>query len=91
MSIQIKKDGKIRFSYKPKGSVKVVCLAGSFNNWEQMRIRKQKSGEYVANVQVPAGTHEYKFVVDDQWHVDTENELQIRNSFGDMNSLVVVP
>ncbi len=90
MAVQIKKGGKVRFSYKPESPVKTVSLAGSFNNWEQRRIRKQKSGEYVANAQIPDGTHEYKFIVDDIWKVDTENELQTRNSFGEINSVVVV-
>jgi hypothetical protein len=86
----MKKSGKVRFAYKPNDTTKVVCLAGSFNNWKQVRIRKQKNGEYVSNVKVPTGIHEYKFVVDDTWQVDTDNELQVSNSFGEMNSVVIV-
>jgi len=90
MSIQIKKGGKVRFAYKPSEPVKKVCLAGTFNDWQEVRIRKQKTGEYVSNVKVPAGTHEYKFVVDDTWQIDTDNEVQTQNPFGEMNSVLVV-
>ena len=90
MSIQIKKGGKVRFAYKPEGTVKKVCLAGTFNEWKQVRIRKQKTGEYVSNVKVPSGTHEYKFVVDDKWRLDSDNEMTAPNPYGEKNSVLVV-
>ena len=90
MSIQVKSNGIVRVGFKPRSSVKKVLLACSFNQWEPIRLRKQKSGEYVANVQMPLGTHEYKFIVDDQWQVDPDNEVKVCNAFGAENSIVVV-
>jgi 1,4-alpha-glucan branching enzyme len=90
MSVQVKKNNTVRFAYKPTGSVSEVYLAASFNNWAPLRMRKQKTGEFAVTVQAPYGTHEYKYIVDDAWQMDTDNELQAANAFGSMNSVVVV-
>lgn len=90
MSVKVNKKGTVRFAYTPQAPAKTVSVTGSFSGWEPIRMRKQKNGEYVANVQVPFGTHEYKFIVDDIWHVDPENELQSRNPFGTLNSVLTV-
>ncbi|MCI0498826.1 MAG: glycogen-binding domain-containing protein [Planctomycetales bacterium] len=90
MSVEVKKNNTVRFSYKSAGPVSDVYLAASFNNWVPLRMRKQKNGEFSVSVQVPYGTHEYKFIVDDAWQMDTDNELQATNTFGSMNSVVVV-
>lgn len=90
MSVKVKSKGTVRFGFKPRSAVKTVFLASSFNQWEPIRLRKQKSGEYVGNVQMPLGTHEYKFIVDEQWQVDPDNDAKVCNSFGAENSIVVV-
>lgn len=90
MSIQVKKNGSVRFAYNPRQAVDTVCVAGSFNNWQPVAMRKQKSGEYVRNMDLPVGTHEYKFVIDGDWQHDADNDAISHNIMGTVNSLVSV-
>lgn len=90
MSCQPNKKGKVRFAYSPEQTAKKVCVAGSFNDWKPETMRKQKSGEYVKNITLQAGTHEYKFVVDGSWQHDPENEQCSQNEMGTLNSVAVV-
>ena len=88
MSVQVKKNNTVRFGYKSSGSAKDVFLAASFNNWVPLRMRKQKNGEFAVTAQVPYGTHEYKFIVDDVWVEDHNNPNKADNPFGGKNSLI---
>jgi 1,4-alpha-glucan branching enzyme len=85
-----RKKGMYRFSVKPGNKIARAEVAGDFSNWEPVRMRKNKQGEYVANVPLLAGTYEYKFIIDGDWTVDTENENYSANSFGTMNSVALV-
>jgi 1,4-alpha-glucan branching enzyme len=84
------KKGTTRFALKPAASVKKVAVAGSFDDWRFLAMKKQKDGAFVATVAIPAGNYEYKFVVDDQWIVDPDNNAWALNPYGTLNSLLVV-
>jgi 1,4-alpha-glucan branching enzyme len=84
------KKGTMRFALTPAGSVKKVELAGSFNDWHPSALKKQKDGSFAATVAIPAGRYEYKFVVDGQWIVDSDNNAWALNPYGTLNSLLVV-
>lgn len=46
---------------------KVVHLTGTFNNWKK-KIRLHKSNEdFSTIVDMPIGTHQFKFIVDEEW------------------------
>ena len=90
MSIQVKKNGSVRFAFMPEQSVQKVAVAGSFNGWQPEPMRKQKSGEYVRNLDLPVGTHEYKFVIDGNWQHDLDNDACSHNTMGTVNSVVTV-
>ena len=47
-----RKRGTLRFAVKPEDGATSVALAGSFNNWRPIRMRKQKDGHFVAIVPV---------------------------------------
>ena len=70
-----------------------VFLAGSFNNWDpsatEMADRKG-DGVFIASVRLPAGKHEYKFVVDGTWLADSECKASVANAFGTLNSVIEV-
>jgi 1,4-alpha-glucan branching enzyme len=54
-----------------------VQLAGNFNNWNAQSINLKKSGnEWLAQVVLPSGNYQYKFVVDGQWITDPANPAQ---------------
>ena len=46
-----------------------VSIGGTFNGWDPSRTLMSKSadGTWRVILQLPAGSHEYKFVVDGKW------------------------
>jgi 1,4-alpha-glucan branching enzyme len=70
-----------------------VFVAGTFNNWDPTAnpLRDDAdSGDYKAAVRLPAGTHEYKFVVDGVWTVDPRCADRVANDSGSQNSVLRV-
>ena len=53
-------------------------------------MRKQPNGEWAATIQLPAGRHLYKLIVDGKWIPDPENPMQEDDNYGGKNSVVVV-
>ena len=85
-----RKTGQIRFALSPAGPADRVAVAGDFTDWTPQTLRRQKSGQYVANINVPPGSHEYKFVVDGQWMLDPDNGQMALNPYGTFNSVLIV-
>lgn len=90
MISQVTKKGTIRFVYSPDGPVNQVSLAGSFNNWQPVVMKKQKNRVYAVELKVPKGQYEYKFIVDDVWQPDPENTDTVQNALGTINSVVTI-
>lgn len=75
------------------GAGSKVFLAGTFNNWDPSAIEmadKKGDGVFIASVRLPAGKHEYKFVVDGAWLADSECKESVANAFGTLNSVIEV-
>jgi len=54
-----------------------VCMAGSFNNWQPQKLKDgSNTGKYTSIVILPAGRHEYKFIVNDVWLHDASNPMR---------------
>ena len=85
-----RKKGTVRFSLAPPGDAGRAWLAADFNGWQPVRMRRGKSGEFVVVLPVPSGTHEYKFLVDDDWTVDPENSDWSLNPYGTLNSVAQI-
>ncbi len=65
-----------------------VSVAGEFNNWNTTTHAMRKQGDvWRTTVKLPAGSHEYKFVVDGQWIADPDNP---RTAGGYGNSVVEI-
>ena len=89
----IKKDdkkGTIRFSFKPMYPVSDCQVAGDFNNWQPVQMDKTRTGQFAVDVKVPAGTHQYKFILDGQWMADPDNNTYVANAYGTINSVIQV-
>lgn len=84
-----RKKGTVRIAHRA-ANARSVAVAGSFSNWEPIRLRKQKDGSYVANVAIAPGSYEYKFIVDGDWQVDPDNSAWALNPYGTLNSLMIV-
>src|ERR1041385_5301452 len=67
-----------------------VAVAGTFNQWDPTRthLRKDKDGNWRAEVSLPPGRHEYRFVVDGDWVSDPNAKHVLPNPFGSTNSIV---
>lgn len=50
------------------GGGKDVAIAGTFNQWQKIPMVKSEK-DFVAIVDLPEGSHEYKFIVDGEWKV----------------------
>jgi hypothetical protein len=85
-----KKD-TIRFTIRPNGNPKSVQLAGDFNRWKPVQMRKGKNGAFEVEVLLSADAHQYKFVVDGQWVSDPDTTASVPNPYGTTNSVVVAP
>ena len=90
MSVEVKKNGSVRFAFNPENPAKKVFLVGSFNNWDPVQMRKQKNGSYVRTMELPKGVYEYKFIIDDVWQHDLDTDANLLNPMGTMNSVVLV-
>jgi serine/threonine protein kinase len=70
-----------------------VSIAGDFNNWSAVTatpMRKQANGDWDVTLQLPAGRHLYKLIVDGKWIPDPENTSQADDGYGGTNSVVMV-
>lgn len=86
-----------RFTYTPaSGSPQTVHVAGSFNGWPQTIAGggwplKESGGTWTLERALPAGTHTYKFVLDEKdWIVDPANPNRQSDGYGGENSVVTV-
>jgi 1,4-alpha-glucan branching enzyme len=61
-----------------------VQLVGDFTHWREKPIamKKERGGVWKIAVELPAGTHHYRFLVDGQWRDDPECTVRVPNPFG---------
>lgn len=70
-----------------------VFVAGTFNNWNPTANPMKDnpgSGHCKATLPLPAGRHEYKFVVNGIWIMDPSCAEWVPNSCGSLNSVLHV-
>lgn len=70
-----------------------VSVAGTFNNWDPGRNPLKEnphSGHFRGVITVPAGRHEYKFVVNGEWGTDPNCAESVPNGAGSWNSVLTV-
>ena len=82
---------KVHFKVKARPDSRVY-IAGTFNQWNPLaqRMEPDGSGWYVASLVLPAGRHEYKFLVNGVWLIDPECPHRIPNPFGSQNHVVEI-
>lgn len=82
----------VKFQVREKPGTNIY-VSGSFNNWDgeakQMKDIDD-NGEYYVSLLLSPGKHEYKFVVNGEWHIDTSCPLWVINEYGTLNSVVEV-
>jgi hypothetical protein len=70
-----------------------VCLVGNFNRWHVCSTPMVHAGEgrWQVALDLPAGKHEYMFVVDNTWVSDPEAPLHVDDGFGNQNAVLLLP
>ena len=70
-----------------------VYILGDFNEWqktEASRLTKMENGNWSAHVILEKGRYRYKYLIDDQWIHDSENPQKETNTFGSLDSVLIV-
>ncbi|GCC53282.1 hypothetical protein SanaruYs_35250 [Chryseotalea sanaruensis] len=68
---------------------KEVIVTGSFNDWNEKKLKMSKTREgWALPVFLKEGTHNYKFIVDGRWITDPGNPKQRDDGFGNINSVI---
>jgi len=66
-----------------------VAVAGDFNGWKPVALKKGKNGSWSGKVKLSSGIHQYKLVFDGQfWEIDHANPERISDGHGGENSVV---
>lgn len=79
-----------RVSFEIKApEAKRVMLTGDFKKWNAKGIpmRRSSDGTWKKSIQLRPGRYEYKFIIDDVWQTDPNNNQTATNSFGSLNSV----
>ncbi len=84
------KKGTVQFCFRPNRDVRKVAVAGDFNGWMLTAMKRNRDGSYSCVVSAAKGNSEYKFIVDDEWITDPDNNNWSMNPFGTFNSVMQV-
>ena len=64
-----------------------VYLTGSFCNWKQFFLmKKEGGGKFILNLNLPKGTYQYKFKIDEEWKYN--DKYPIFNENGIINNIL---
>ncbi len=69
-----------------------VRLAGSFTQWDARAIpmKRGRNDTWTAQITLPSGRHEYRFIVDGTWQNDPACGSCAPNPFGSMNCTIEI-
>ena len=69
-----------------------VSVAGTFNEWDPSSrpLKKETEGNWKITFYLPAGTYEYRFVVDGIWTDDPSCTARCPNQYGGENCLLII-
>ncbi len=69
-----------------------VAVTGDFTNWsiEGRPLRRDEDGGWFVDLELEPGVYEYKFIVDGVWRTDPTHDDRVRNSYGQLNSVLRV-
>lgn len=87
----IGEDSVVVFYLRNQQKASKVMLAGSFNNWSPDALAMQKTDSgWVALVKLSPGKYWYKFIVDGEWRIDSDNVHNENDGMGNTNSVFFV-
>ncbi len=85
------RNGKTRFVYQSALNAREVYLSGTFNNWSTLSTPMIKTDTaWYADVNITAGKHCYKFIIDGRWQEDPLNVHREDDYHGGYNSVYFI-
>jgi hypothetical protein len=79
---------RVRFSLLRPEAGEVV-LVGDFTQWNHLPLKKDKSGNFRGELNLPEGTYAYGFLVDgEKWVPDPTAHRIVPDGFGGKNSVI---
>ncbi len=82
------KDSVVRFFLRNHLNAAKITLAGSFNNFSpDALVMKRTDSGWIANVKLSPGKYWYKFVIDGNWTIDSDNRTNENDGRGNTNSV----
>jgi serine protease AprX len=86
-------NGRLLFVFHDDGA-ESVSVAGDFNGWNRLAtpLERNGSGLWSTEIVVPrSGSFEYKFIVNgNRWIDDPSNGMKTPDSYGGLNSVLVI-
>jgi hypothetical protein len=81
-------DSVVTFFLRNNKNANQVMLTGSFNSWSPntLSMNRTDSG-WMAFVKLGPGKYWYKFVIDGNWTIDSDNQLKENDGQGNINSV----
>lgn len=70
-----------------------IYLVGDFNHWkinDESRLSKSDGGRWEKTLNLSSGRYKYKFVVDGEWLLDSQNLDREQNAFGTFDSILKI-
>jgi len=65
-----------------------VAVAGDFNSWKPIALKRDRSGVWSGKVKLSGGTYQYKLVFNGQyWETDNSNPERVSDGHGGENSV----
>ncbi len=65
-----------------------VAVAGDFNSWKPLALKKDKTGNWSGKIKLGEGTYQYKLVFNGQyWETDKSNPERAPDGHGGENSI----
>jgi len=72
-------------------NAKEIYVVGDFNQWkinDESRLARLEGGNWEKRQLLAPGKYKYKFIVDGEWVVDSQNNEREQNSFGTFDSII---
>lgn len=69
-----------------------VCLAGTFNQWQDkdLFLKKDKTGYWSVAIPLGAGRYEYRYIVDGNWTNAQDQAECVPNDHGTWNTVLQI-
>ncbi|RYF83871.1 MAG: hypothetical protein EON98_09890 [Chitinophagaceae bacterium] len=83
---------KVKFSLTPENA-ETVAIVGLNDDWKNLvEMKRKKDGTFACEISLPKNSqHEFKYLVNEElWLNEPEADLESRNSFGTVNSVIVL-